>query len=149
MTPTPVTLQRVAAWFDAQGLNYDSDDERILTGFPGLGVTLFFDGDDDIWFRVLGHWMGTIPPHEAPAVAAFASQWNAEKVIPKVAYGDNEFDGVPEVTVSGEIVGLVENGFTDEQLAGFLDMALSGLTFFAEAAQEAFPAYAPQEEEGN
>ena len=119
-----VSLERVAAWFDANGFAYEltEDNPGIAAGFGRYGYVI--EVLDDI-MAVHARFWTDLPDDEATTagVRSLLSQFNRSRVVPTLASFVND-DGHQ---MAAQIPVFIAQGLNDDQLATILDMSLQAI----------------------
>ena len=116
-----VSLERVAAWFDAQGFAYEltEDDPGLVTSFGRYSYVI--EVLDDIMAIHARFWTN-LPDDEATAtgVRGLLSQFNRSRVVPTLASFVND-DGHQ---MAAQIPVFIAQGLNDDQLDDALSTCL-------------------------
>lgn len=116
-----VSLERVAAWFDAQGFAYEltEDNFGLAVGFGWYGYVI--EVLDDIMAIHARFWTN-LPDDEATAtgVRGLLSQFNRSRVVPTLASFVND-DGHQ---MAAQIPVFIAQGLNDDQLDDALSTCL-------------------------
>ena len=119
-----VSLERVAAWFDAQGFAYEltEDDPGLVTSFGRYSYVI--EVLDDIMAIHARFWTN-LPDDEATTtgVRGLLSQFNRSRVVPTLASFVND-DGRQ---MAAQIPVFIAQGLNDDQLNSVLDTCLQAI----------------------
>ena len=128
-----VSLERVAAWFDAQGFAYEltEDNPGLAAGFGRYGYVI--EVLDDI-MAVHARFWTDLPDDEATTagVRSLLSQFNRSRVVPTLASFVDD-DGHQ---MAAQIPVFIAQGLNDDQLATILDMSLQAIVSNFEGLEE-------------
>lgn len=134
LTP-PVTRERIAAWFDAQGYNYDlsEDGSRIDSGFGAFPYHVEMVNEN--LMAVHGRFWTNLPPEDEEVTTGLRSlvqDLNRENIVPSLAtFVDDDGRQVAATIAVG-----VKEGLNDDQLDDILATCLRGvMSTFSELAE--------------
>lgn len=135
--PTPLTTERLRAWFTRHGYTYFVDDEGDVGGlWRGRLFYFFLFGEHHEILQVRGQWNREFAIERLTEVLEVCNDWNAEKIWPK-AYVRVRDDGM--VHLACEVATDLEHGVTDAQLGQLLHCALSASSMLFDAVDELYP----------
>lgn len=135
--PTPLSPDRVAAWFARNGFGWFVDDDGDLGGlWRGRLFYFFCFGERSEILQVRGQWNREIAIERLGEVLELCNAWNADRIWPK-AYARVSDDGMVHVTC--EVATDLEHGVTDDQLDHLLRSAVGSASAFFDAVDEAYP----------
>ncbi|WP_199423772.1 YbjN domain-containing protein [Actinotalea solisilvae] len=135
--PTPLTTERLRAWFTHHGYTYFVDDEGDVGGlWRGRLFYFFLFGDHHEILQVRGQWNREFAIERLTEVLEICNEWNADKIWPK-AYVRVRDDGMVHLTC--EVATDLEHGVTDAQLGQLLHCALSASSLLFDTVDGLFP----------
>lgn len=135
--PTPVTRERIAAWFTDHGFHYFVDSDNDLGGLWHTRVFFFFLlGEHEEILQIRSQWNREVSIERIDEVLTFCNKWNYERVWPKtyVRVRDNGM-----IQVCADTVIDLEQGITNEQLEVQLVNGLNSQTLFWNAVDALYP----------
>ncbi|MEJ5927181.1 YbjN domain-containing protein [Corynebacterium sp. H128] len=129
---TSVTLERVAAFFAAEGLGYipDPEQDAVLSGFDDVAIAVYVR---EI-LLVSAQWRAQATPAEASVLLEAANEWNAGHPAPIVFLAEE--DGVRVQFKRG--ISLLD--LDEEQLGYFLASSISAIAAACQWFAQKFPA---------
>ncbi|AOZ71960.1 hypothetical protein BK816_00520 [Boudabousia tangfeifanii] len=116
---TPVTIERVAALFEAAGLNYQLDGGRISTGFGDVPMSIALDGGNTfLVFRAF--WEANLDEHGKAVANAQIAERHAATFFPTFFTTEDE-TGTQVLADVNIFLGMPAEdgtpaGMTDQQL---------------------------------
>jgi hypothetical protein len=135
--PSPITRERLKAWFTRHGYTYFVDDDGDVGGlWRGRLFYFFLFGDHSEILQVRGQWNREFAIERLTQVLEICNEWNAEKIWPK-AYVRVRDDGMVHATC--EVATDLEQGVTDAQLGQLLHCGLSAASIFFDTLDELYP----------
>jgi hypothetical protein len=135
--PSPLTRERLKAWFTRHGYTYFVDDDGDVGGlWRGRLFYFFLFGDHSEILQVRGQWNREFAIERLTQVLEICNEWNAEKIWPK-AYVRVRDDGMVHATC--EVATDLEQGVTDAQLGQLLHCGLSAASIFFDTLDELYP----------
>lgn len=135
--PTPLTPERIIAWFKDNDFHYFTDDDGDIGGlWKGRLFFFFLLGEKKEILQVRGQWHREIALERLQEVLDACEEWNAERIWPK-AYARVRDNGM--VNVVAETSTDLEHGATDKQLDQLLQCGLSSANRFFDAIDEMYP----------
>ena len=135
--PTPLTNERLGAWFTRHGYRYFVDDEGDVGGvWRGRLFYFFLFGEHQEILQVRGQWNREFAIERLPDVLEICNEWNADRIWPK-AYVRVRDDGMVHMTC--EVATDLEHGVTDAQLGQLLHCGVSATSSFFDTLDEMFP----------
>jgi hypothetical protein len=135
--PTPVTPERITAWFRRNEFSYFVDNDGDLGGlWRGRLYYFFLFGDDSEILQIRGQWHREVAIERLEEVLDACNEWNAERIWPK-AYVRVRDNGM--VHVIAEVATDLEHGVTDDQLNQLLFCGLSTGSMFFDSIDELYP----------
>ena len=121
--PSPLTIARIVAWFEANQFSYFVDNDGDIGGlWRGRLFYFFLFGDQSEILQVRGQWNREVAIERLEAVLEACNEWNADRIWPK-AYVRVRDNGM--VHVIAEVATDLEHGVTDAQLGQLLNCGLS------------------------
>ena len=135
--PTPLTAERLRAWFRRNGYSYFVDDDGDVGGvWRGRLFYFFLFGEREEILQVRGQWNREFAIERLTEVLELCNEWNADKIWPK-AYVRVRDDGMVHATC--EVATDLEQGVTDAQLGQLLHCGLSAASIFFDTLDELYP----------
>lgn len=120
--PRPVSIERIAAYFDAQDYNYAYDEDGDLeAGFDDNHFSFILQGSQHEVLVVRGTWHQYLPAKYRDEFADFLNNWNRERLWPKSYL---LIDDDNEIQIHGEVAADFEYGVTDKQLEQLIDCGI-------------------------
>ena len=113
-SPTPVTLEAVADVFRGRDLNFQIEDDKLMSGFENCSI-FFAISDDSLVFESI--WRGMAPPELAPQLLYTINNLNQERFAPALRMLETA-DGMLATSATRTID--TAEGLTDEQLEIFV-----------------------------
>lgn len=135
--PTPVTRERIAAWFTEHGFHYFVDSDNDLGGHWHTRVFFFFLlGEHEEILQIRSQWNREVSIERIDEVLTFCNKWNFERVWPKtyIRVRDNGM-----IQVCADTVVDLEQGINNEQLSVQLVCGLNSQTLFWNAVDDLYP----------
>jgi hypothetical protein len=135
--PSPLTVARIVAWFEANQFSYFLDSDGDLGGlWRGRLFYFFLFGEDAEILQVRGQWNREVAIERLEQVLDACNEWNADRIWPK-AYVRVRDNGM--VHVISEVAADLEHGVTDAQLGQLLHCGLSTGNMLFDAIDELYP----------
>ena len=135
--PTPLTAERLRAWFRRNGYSYFVDDDGDVGGvWRGRLFYFFLFGEREEILQVRGQWNREFAIERLTEVLELCNEWNADKIWPK-AYVRVRDDGMVHATC--EVATDLEHGVTEAQLGQLLQCGLGAASVFLDALDAHYP----------
>ena len=135
--PSPLTIARIVAWFEANQFSYFVDNDGDVGGlWRGRLFYFFLFGDQSEILQVRGQWNREVAIERLEEVLEACNEWNADRIWPK-AYVRVRDNGM--VHVIAEVATDLEHGVTDDQLNQLLFCGLSTGSMFFDSIDELYP----------
>lgn len=135
--PTPLTRERIIAWFEANEFSYFLDNDGDLGGlWRGRLFYFFLFGEKAEILQIRGQWNREAAIERLDVVLEACNEWNADRIWPK-AYVRVRDNGM--VHVISEVATDLEVGVTDAQLGQLLNCGLSTGNMLFDAIDELYP----------
>jgi hypothetical protein len=132
----PLSLARLQAVLDAQGVHYKVDEDGDLGGIWDGHVFFFFRvGSEESILQIRGRWDRKVGLEHLADLAAETNKWNVERLWPK-AYVRTEGD---VVGVYGEVSVEYRAGASDEQIDLQFQIAVSTTLDLFEELDKKYP----------
>lgn len=114
-TPLPVTLEDVASIFQEQDLNFQLEEDTLLSGFENCSVFIAIRADSGLLCEMI--WRGLAPPELAPQLLYTINEHNQSRFAPTLRMLETA-DG--QLATSATRTLDTALGLTSEQLAIFI-----------------------------
>lgn len=135
--PSPLSTDRLRAWFATQGYACFTDADGDVGGlWRGRLFYFFLFGEHHEILQVRGQWNREFSIERLGEVLDLCNEWNAERVWPK-AYVRVRDDGMVHAVC--EVATDLEAGVTEDQLGQLLHCGLSSAAAFFDDLDERYP----------
>jgi len=135
--PSPLTMARIVAWFEANQFSYFVDNDGDVGGlWRGRLFYFFLFGDESEILQVRGQWNREVAIERLEEVLEACNEWNADRIWPK-AYVRVRDNGM--VHVIAEVATDLEHGVTDAQLGQLLNCGLSTANLMFDTLDGLYP----------
>lgn len=114
-TPRPVTLEDVASVFREQDLNFQLDEDKLISGFVNCRIFIAPSQDSGLVCELI--WRGVAPPELAPQLLYTINEHNQSRFAPTLRMLETA-DG--QLATSATRTLDTALGLTSEQLAIFV-----------------------------
>lgn len=115
--PTPMTIERMCAAFDAIGFKYELDDQRMKTGFGDVPMAVYLDAGGD-FLVIRGFIWSNLDEHGKAVANAQIAQKHDSTFFPTYFTFSDE-DGEQ---IAGDVNIYVGKGVTDAQLGSYIGL---------------------------
>lgn len=135
--PSPLTRERLGAWFARHGYTYFVDNDGDVGGlWRGRLFYFFLFGERAEILQIRGQWNREFAIERLTEVLEVCNAWNADRIWPKT-YVRVRDDGMVHVTC--EVATDLEHGVTDAQLGQLLECGLSSASVFFDQLEDRYP----------
>lgn len=135
--PTPLSADRLRAWFTANAYSSFTDADGDIGGiWQGRLFFFFLFGEHQEILQVRGQWHREAAIERLPELLDLCNEWNADRVWPK-AYLRVRDDG--RVHAVCEVSTDLEHGVTDDQLGQLLHCGITSAGAFFDDLDERYP----------
>lgn len=132
-----VTTARIADWLWSQDLGYTIDDDRnIVLRFEEFTIYIFLGAELSDLLPVRGYWHPELADTDLERVDAHIRQDTLDGVVAKLGISSRT---VPPRHLFAQTTAFIGKGMSNEQLAGYLNMAVSVIGGALQEAAEALP----------
>ena len=132
-----VTMARIADWLWSQDLGYTIDDDRnIVLRFEEFTIYIFVGAELSDLLPVRGYWHPELADTDLERVDAHIRQDTLDGVVAKLGISSRT---APPRHLFAQTTAFIGKGMSNEQLAGYLNMAVSVIGGALQEAAEALP----------
>lgn len=133
-----VTTARIADWLWSQDLGYTIDDDRnIVLRFEAFTIYIFVGAEFSDLLPVRGYWRPELADTDLERVDAHIRQYTLGGVVVKL--GISRRAAPPPRHLFAQTTAFIGKGMCNEQLADYLNMAVSVIGGALQEAAEALP----------
>ena len=132
-----VTTARIADWLWSQDLGYTIDDDRnIVLRFEEFTIYIFLGAELSDLLPVRGYWHPELADTDLERVDAHIRQYTLDGVVAKLGISGRM---APPRHLFAQTTAFIGKGMSNEQLADYLNMAVSVIGGALQEAAEALP----------
>ena len=132
-----VTMARIADWLWSQDLGYTIDDDRnIVLRFEAFTIYIFVGAEFSDLLPVRGYWHPELAATDLERVDAHIRQYTLDGVVAKLGISGRM---APPRHLFAQTTAFIGKGMSNEQLADYLNMAVSVIGGALQEAAEALP----------